>query len=155
MRARGLWCVCFFCAVSYMSIEHPDYTRLAARITVSALHRRTPRTFLEAMRSVHEAPDPTTGEAGRYLDPKLLEVAAEHAGRIEGAIDYARDFDFDYFGIKTLERAYLLKGGEAKEGARLGIAERPQHMFMRVALGIHGEDVDAALETYQLLSCKW
>mmetsp|Transcript_39605 Transcript_39605/g.88628 ORF Transcript_39605/g.88628 Transcript_39605/m.88628 type:complete len:933 (-) Transcript_39605:134-2932(-) len=140
---------------AYMSIEHPDYTRLAARITVSALHRRTPRTFLEAMRSVHEAPDPTTGEAGRYLDPKLLEVAAEHAGRIEGAIDYARDFDFDYFGIKTLERAYLLKGGEAKEGARLGIAERPQHMFMRVALGIHGEDVDAALETYELLSCKW
>jgi ribonucleoside-diphosphate reductase alpha chain len=135
---------------AYMSIEHPDYTKLAARMFMSHMHDNTPGTFLGAMRGIQSSADPTTGvpEVGGFLDPSLLAFWEEHGAAIEAAIDYSRDFDFDYFGIKTLERSYLLRAGGL-------VAERPQHLWMRVALGIHGRDLAAAFETYDLMSQKW
>ena len=120
---------------AYMSTEHPDYTKLAARISISNLHKETLPSFTETMRVIQEAPDPTTGQPASFLDAELYRTWSEDpavAARIEAAIDYDRDFDFDFFGYKTLERSYLLRVGEARR-----IVERPQHLFMRVALGIH------------------
>jgi ribonucleoside-diphosphate reductase alpha subunit len=141
---------------AYMSTEHPDYTKLAARISMSNLHKETLPNFVETMRVIQETLDPTIGEPASFLDEELYAAWAEDgavAARIEDAIDYDRDFDFDFFGFKTLERSYLLRVGQERR-----IVERPQHLFMRVALGIHSRptlDLDAALETYELLSTKW
>ena len=120
---------------AYMSTEHPDYTRLAARISISNLHKETLASFVDTMRVVQETVDPSTGEPARFLDAALYEAWSSDpavAARIEAAIDYDRDFDFDFFGFKTLERSYLLRVGEERR-----VVERPQHLFMRVALGIH------------------
>jgi ribonucleoside-diphosphate reductase alpha chain len=122
---------------AYLSSVHPDYSRLASRISMSNLHRNTSDSFLETAETLSDS-----------LDPKIIELAKEHKDRISTEIAYSRDFEYDYFGFKTLERAYLLK----KDGK---IVERPQHMLMRVGLGIHGDDIDSAIETYHLLSEKW
>lgn len=133
---------------AYMSSTHPDYSVLAARIAVSNLHRNTSDSFLETVEKLYNYQDPKTGEKKNLISDTLYEVAKEHADRIATEIAYSRDFEFDYFGFKTLERSYLLKVNGK-------IVERPQHMLMRVALGIHEHDIDTAIETYHLLSEKW
>jgi len=122
---------------AYMSSVHPDYSRLASRIAMSNLHRNTSDSFVETVKILDES-----------LDEKIINLAVEHKDRINSEIAYSRDFEYDYFGFKTLERAYLLK----KNGK---IVERPQHMLMRVSLGIHPDNIDSAMETYHLLSEKW
>jgi ribonucleoside-diphosphate reductase alpha chain len=122
---------------AYMSSVHPDYSRLASRIAMSNLHRNTSDSFIETVNRLAES-----------LDPTILELAQVHKDRINAEIAYSRDFEYDYFGFKTLERAYLLK-------YKGKIIERPQHMLMRVSLGIHPDNIDSAMETYHLLSQKW
>lgn len=131
-----------------MVTVHPDYGRLAARIAVSNLHKNTPRTFSECAKVLHSYVDPKTGEAAPLLADDVYQVIVANTKRLDAAIDYDRDFEFDYFGFKTLERSYLLR----VHGKPV---ECPQHMFMRVAVGIHKEDIDAAIETYDLMSEKW
>ena len=132
---------------AYMCTEHPDYARLAARISISNLHKETAGSFIETMQTIHNHVDLATQRKSEFLDPAMLACWEANADLIEGHIDYGRDYDFDYFGFKTLERAYLLKVNGK-------VVERPQHLFMRVALGIHGTDLEAAFETYDLMSTK-
>ena len=133
---------------AYMTSIHPDYSKLAARISMSNLHRNTKDSFLETMGLLYNHVDPKTGEQTALISDKLFENAQNHKDRIETEIAYSRDFEYDYFGFKTLERSYLLKVNGK-------IVERPQHMLMRVSLGIHEDDIDAAIETYHLMSQKW
>lgn len=131
-----------------MATKHPDYAILAARIAVSNLHKSTKKSFSETMTDLYNYVDPKTGEAAGLISETTYQVIQKHQERIDANVLYNRDYTFDYFGFKTLERSYLLKmNGE--------IVERPQHLFMRVAIGIHGDDIDAALETYDLMSQKW
>ena len=131
-----------------MTVQHPDYARLAARIAVSNLHKNTKKTFSEVMTDLYNYVNPRTGKTAPLLSDEVYEVIMKHAGTLDSTIIYNRDFGYDYFGFKTLERSYLLKiNGE--------IAERPQHMLMRVAIGIHLNDIDEAIETYELMSKKF
>ena len=131
-----------------MATKHPDYATLAARIAVSSLHKITSESFSNTMKRLYTYIDPKTGENASLIAKDVYKVIREHAALLDAAIVYARDYDYDYFGFKTLERAYLLKmHGKA--------VERPQHMFMRVAIGIHKKDVAAAIETYHLMAQKW
>ncbi len=132
---------------AYMNIVHPDYSKLAARITVTNLHKKTSSDFFEVCKTLRNYVD-KAGREAPLLNERLFKVASENQEKISAAIKYERDYNFDFFGFKTLERSYLLKvNGE--------IVERPQHLFMRVALGIHYEEVDLALETYELMSNFW
>lgn len=132
---------------AYMNILHPDYSRLAARVVVSNLHKMTKTSFYEVMRDLHLLQD-KLGRPASLISDEVFRVIEANREQLEAAIDYSRDFNYDYFGFKTLERSYLLKINER-------IAERPQHMLMRVSVGIHREDVEAAILTYQLMSDKW
>lgn len=133
---------------AYMTTVHPDYSVLAARISMSNLHRNTSDSFMAAMDSLYNFVDPKIGEKTPLISNELYESAKKHQDRINKEMAYSRDFEYDYFGFKTLERSYLLKvNGQ--------IVERPQHMLMRVALGIHGDDIESAIETYHLMSQKW
>lgn len=130
-----------------MTVQHPDYARLAARIAVSNLHKNTKKTFSEVMTDLYNYVNPRTGKKAPLLSDDTYKVIMDNASKLDSTIIYNRDFGYDYFGFKTLERSYLLKlNGE--------IAERPQHMLMRVAVGIHQEDIDEAIETYELMSKK-
>tara|TARA_B100000508_G_scaffold141097_1_gene146924 strand:- start:4105 stop:6474 length:2370 start_codon:yes stop_codon:yes gene_type:complete len=130
------------------TIEHPDYALLASRISVSNLHKNTKKTFSETMEDLYNYVDPKTGKNAALLADDVYEVIKNNQERLDSSIIYDRDFRYDYFGFKTLERSYLLKlDGE--------IAERPQHMLMRVAVGIHKEDIDSAIKTYNLMSEGW
>jgi ribonucleoside-diphosphate reductase alpha chain len=131
-----------------MTVQHPDFALLASRISVSNLHKNTEKSFSETMEMLFNYIDPKTGEEAPLLAKDVYEVIRDNAEALDSAIIYDRDFNYDYFGFKTLERAYLLK----LDGK---IAERPQHMLMRVAIGIHKEDIEAAIETYNLMSEKW
>ena len=131
-----------------MAPVHPDYALLAARIAVSNLHKNTSKDFYSNLEDLHNYIDPKTGHQAGLISAETLEVARKHKQKLNSAIIYDRDFDFDYFGFKTLERSYLLR----MDGK---VVERPQQMLMRVAIGIHGEDVDSAIETYELMSQKW
>ncbi|OWY23024.1 ribonucleoside-diphosphate reductase subunit alpha [Sphingobacteriales bacterium UPWRP_1] len=130
-----------------MSTLHPDYGILAARIAVSNLHKNTRESFSKNIRDLFRYVDAKVGKAA-LVSKRLYDIVQANKERLDNAIDYTRDFDFDYFGFRTLERSYLLKMNGK-------VAERPQHMFMRVAIGIHMEDIDAAIETYHLMSQKW
>ncbi|RAJ14307.1 ribonucleoside-diphosphate reductase subunit alpha [Arenibacter echinorum] len=131
-----------------MTTSHPDYAKLAARISVSNLHKNTKKSFSETMKDLYEYVNPRTGKKAPLLSDEVYEVVAANADRLDSTIIYNRDFGYDYFGFKTLERSYLLKlNGK--------IAERPQHMLMRVSIGIHLNDLDSALETYELMSKKF
>lgn len=131
-----------------MTTKHPDYAKLAARIAVSNLHKNTKKSFSETVKDLYKYIDPKTDEPAGMISEELYQVVKKHADVLDSAIIYDRDYAFDYFGFKTLERSYLLKiNGK--------IAERPQHTLMRVAVGIHGNDIDAAIETYNLMSEKW
>lgn len=128
-----------------LASHHPDYSKLAARICVDDLHRSTKGTFSEVITDLREFVDPESGAHAPLISPEVYEVIMANKDTLDSYIDYDRDFNYDYFGFKTLERSYLLKLNGA-------VAERPQHMLMRVAVGIHHENIDKALETYDLMS---
>jgi len=131
-----------------MTTSHPDYARLAARISVSNLHKNTKKSFSEVMTDLYEYVNPRTGKKAPLLSDEVYEVIRKNAEELDSTIIYNRDFGYDYFGFKTLERSYLLKlNGK--------IAERPQHMLMRVSVGIHLDDLAAVKETYELMSKKY
>ena len=128
--------------------DHPDYALLASRISVSNLHKETKKTFSDVMHDLYTYIDPKTGENAALLADDVYEIIQNNKDRLDSSIIYDRDFRYDYFGFKTLTRSYLLK----LEGQ---IAERPQQMLMRVAVGIHKEDIDSAIDTYNLMSEGW
>ncbi|MBT8264635.1 MAG: ribonucleoside-diphosphate reductase subunit alpha, partial [Muriicola sp.] len=131
-----------------LTTAHPDYAKLAARISVSNLHKNTKKSFSETMKDLYEYVNPRTGKKAPLLSDEVYKVITENADKLDSTIIYNRDFGYDYFGFKTLERSYLLKlNGQ--------IAERPQHMLMRVSIGIHLNDLDSAMETYELMSKKF
>ncbi|MCU0326491.1 MAG: ribonucleoside-diphosphate reductase subunit alpha [Spirosomaceae bacterium] len=131
-----------------MTTKHPDYAILAARIAISNLHKNTLKSFSGTMKMLYQYVDPKTGQNASLIAKDVWKVIQQHAAQLDSAIIYDRDFGYDYFGYKTLEKSYLLKlNGK--------VVERPQHMLMRVAVGIHGEDIEKAIETYNLLSEKW
>lgn len=131
-----------------MTTRHPDFAKLAARIAISNLHKVTSKSFSNTMKRLYTYVDPKTEQNAPLISKETWKVIKEHAAALDQAIIYDRDFSYDYFGFKTLERSYLMK----VDGKTV---ERPQHMLMRVAVGIHGEDIKSAIETYNLLSEKW
>ena len=131
-----------------LTTKHPDFAKLAARIAVSNLHKVTSKSFSSTMKRFYTYVDPKNGQNAPLISKETYKVIKEHAAELDEAIIYDRDFSYDYFGFKTLERSYLMK----IDGK---VIERPQHLLMRVAVGIHGEDIPAAIETYNLLSEKW
>ena len=131
-----------------MTTSHPDYAKLAARISVSNLHKNTKKSFSETMTDLYRYVNPRTGKKAPLLSDEVYEIIQKNAGKLDSNIIYNRDFGYDFFGFKTLERSYLLKlNGE--------IVERPQHMLMRVSVGIHLDDIDSVLETYELMSKRY
>ncbi|MGZ8549079.1 MAG: ribonucleoside-diphosphate reductase subunit alpha [Chitinophagaceae bacterium] len=128
--------------------KHPDFAVLAARIAVSNLHKNTTKSFSETASLLYNYIDNKTGDKAPLIADDVYAIIVENADRLNASIIYERDYHFDFFGFKTLEKSYLLKVNGK-------IAERPQHLFMRVALGIHKNDIDAAIETYNLMSEKW
>ncbi|MGB0175535.1 MAG: ribonucleoside-diphosphate reductase subunit alpha [Owenweeksia sp.] len=131
-----------------MTTRHPDYAQLAARIAVSNLHKNTTKSFSETMKDLHEYVNPKTDLHSPLIADDVAEIIEKNAVLLDSTLIYDRDFGYDYFGFKTLERSYLLRVNGK-------IAERPQHMLMRVAIGIHKEDLESAIETYDLMSKKY
>ena len=131
-----------------LATKHPDYAILASRIAVSNLHKNTIKSFSETMKKLYLYVDKSNGKKSPLIADDVWKVIEDNAEVLDSTIIYDRDFSFDYFGFKTLEKAYLLK----VDGK---IVERPQHMFMRVALGIHKEDIESIIKTYNLLSERW
>jgi len=131
-----------------MTTTHPHYAKLAARISVSNLHKNTKKSFSHTMKDLYEYVNPRTDKKAPLLSDEVYKIIKENADLLDSSFLYSRDFDYDYFGFKTLERSYLLKlNGQ--------IAERPQHMLMRVSIGIHMKDIDSAIKTYELMSKKF
>ena len=128
-----------------LASHHPDYSRLAARICVDDLHRSTKEVFTDVITDLREYIDPESKKHAPLISEEVYGIIMENAETLNNHIDYNRDYNYDYFGFKTLERSYLLKlNGE--------VAERPQHMLMRVSVGIHHGDIEKALKTYDLMS---
>lgn len=131
-----------------MTVTHPDYAQLAARIAISNLHKNTNKSFSETMSEMYHYVNPRTNQAAPLISDEVYEVIQANAAFLDSHIIYTRDFNYDYFGFKTLERSYLLRiNGK--------IVERPQHMLMRVSVGIHLNDLEAVIETYELMSKKF
>jgi len=131
-----------------MTTTHPDYAKLAARIAVSNLHKNTKKSFSETMDDLYTYVNPRTSKKAPLLADDVYKIIKDNAEKLDSTIIYNRDFGYDFFGFKTLERSYLLKlNGQ--------IVERPQHMLMRVSIGIHKTDLDAAIETYELMSKRF
>ena len=133
---------------AYLTTQHPDYSRLAARISVSNLHKATDKCFSSTMTTLHQYINPNNGQKAPLISDEVHDIIMENKERLDAALVYDRDYEYDFFGYKTLEKSYLLR-------VRGAVAERPQHMLMRVSLGIHKTDIDAAIETYHLMSQKW
>lgn len=131
-----------------MNIIHPDYSKLAARILVSNLNKETNQSFLEVSRKLRNYKD-KVGRPAPMLAEDVYDIIEKNIDLIQSRINFNRDYNYDYFGLRTLERAYLIKD-EAKK-----IIERPQHMLMRVSIGIHKQDLESAFETYDLMSELW
>jgi ribonucleoside-diphosphate reductase alpha chain len=131
-----------------LTTKHPDYASLASRIAVSNLHKNTKKVFSETMKDLYNYVDPKTGLKASLIADDVFKIITDNSELLDSTIIYDRDFGYDFFGFKTLEKSYLLK----LDGK---VAERPQHMIMRVAVGIHKEDIDAAIETYNLMSERW
>ncbi|KAJ6421813.1 hypothetical protein OIU84_029082 [Salix udensis] len=131
-----------------MTANHPDYASLAARIVVSNLHKNTHKSFSETIKIMYNHFNERSGLKAPLIADDVYEIIMKNAARLDSEIIYDRDFDYDYFGFKTLERSYLLK-------VQGKVVERPQHMLMRVAVGIHKDDIDSALKTYHLMSQRW
>jgi len=131
-----------------LTTKHPDYALLASRIAISNLHKNTKKSFTDTVKDLHEYIDPKTGKHASLIADDVYEIITANSELLDSTIIYDRDFGYDYFGFKTLEKSYLLKlNGH--------VVERPQHMLMRVAVGIHKEDIDAVIETYNLMSERW
>ncbi|GAB1608351.1 ribonucleoside-diphosphate reductase large subunit-like [Argonauta hians] len=131
-----------------LTTKHPDYAILAARIAVSNLHKETKKVFSDVMEDLYNYVNPRTGKHSPKIAPHIFELIKTNQEKLNSAIIHDRDYKYNFFGFKTLERSYLLKIDDK-------VAERPQHMLMRVAVGIHQEDINSAIETYNLMSEKW
>jgi len=131
-----------------LTVKHPDYALLASRIAVSNLHKNTTKSFSDTMRLLYNCTDSKTGKLLPLIADDVMQIIEDNAELLDSTIIYDRDYGFDYFGFKTLEKSYLLK----LDGV---IVERPQHMYMRVSIGIHKEDVESAIKTYHLMSERW
>jgi ribonucleoside-diphosphate reductase alpha chain len=131
-----------------LTTKHPDYALLASRIAVSNLHKNTIKSFSETMKKLYNYTDKGTGKRTPLIAEDIYEIIQKNAELLDSSIIYDRDFAFDYFGFKTIEKSYLFR----VDGK---VAERPQHMYMRVALGIHKEDIDSVIATYNLMSERW
>jgi ribonucleoside-diphosphate reductase alpha chain len=131
-----------------LTVRHPDYAQLASRIAVSNLHKNTIKSFSKTIEALHKYLDPKTGLQASLIADDVYEIVMNNAHTLDSSIIYDRDFGYDYFGFKTLERSYLLKMNNL-------VAERPQHMVMRVAVGIHKNDIDSVIKTYNLMSERW
>lgn len=131
-----------------LTTRHPDYALLASRIAVSNLHKNTEKSFSATMRNLHQYTEPATGRLMPLVADDVMKVIDAHAELLDSSIIYDRDFGFDYFGFKTLEKSYLLRINHQ-------VAERPQHMYMRVAVGIHKNDIENVISTYNLMSERW
>lgn len=127
---------------------HPDYALLASRIAISNLHKNTKKSFSQTIQDLYEYVDPKTGKTAGLIAEDVYNVVMENAPLLDSTIIYDRDFQFDYFGFKTLEKSYLLK-------THGRVVERPQHLFMRVAVGIHKADLDEVVKTYNMISEGW
>ncbi len=131
-----------------LTTTHPDYAILASRIAVSNLHKNTIKSFSQTMHNLHQYTDNATGKVMPLIADDVMQIIENNSELLDSSIIYDRDFAFDYFGFKTLEKSYLLKiNGK--------IVERPQHMYMRVAVGIHKADIESAIATYHLMSERW
>jgi ribonucleotide reductase alpha subunit len=130
-----------------MTTIHPDYGVLASRILVSNHHKNTSKSFSKVMKQLYNFTD-VHGEHHPKISNELYEIVDKYGGKIDKMIDYSRDYELDYFGFKTLERAYLMKYNNI-------IVERPQHMWMRVSIGIHGKNLEKVKETYDYMSNKF
>lgn len=131
-----------------LATKHPDYGYLASRISISNLHRNTKKSFSETIVDLYNYIDPKTGTSAKLIADDVYEIIQKNADILDSSVIHDRDFGYDFFGFKTLERSYLLKiNGE--------IVERPQHMLMRVSVGIHKDDIEAAIDTYNLMSERW
>ena len=131
-----------------LTTKHPEYAKLAARIAISNLHKETSKSFSNTMKRLYTYVDPKTNEHAPLISTEVYGIIKKNAALFDSSIIYDRDFNYDFFGFKTLERSYLLKCDNKP-------VERPQHMLMRVSIGIHGEDIKSAIETYHLMSEKW
>ncbi|MDE3236658.1 MAG: ribonucleoside-diphosphate reductase subunit alpha [Bacteroidota bacterium] len=131
-----------------LTVKHPDYALLASRIAVSNLHKNTIKSFSQTMKLLHECTDSKTGKVLPLIADDVWQIIEANAELLDSTIIYDRDYGFDYFGFKTLEKSYLLK----IDGK---VAERPQHMYMRVAIGVHKADIESAIKTYHLMSERW
>lgn len=133
---------------AYMTTVHPDYAILAARIAVSNLHKQTKKQFSAVVEDLFTYINPKNGKHSPMISKDVYDTVKRYEDELNSAIVYDRDFQYNFFGFKTLERSYLLKlNGK--------VAERPQHMLMRVSLGIHGDNIEKVLETYNLMSLKY
>jgi ribonucleoside-diphosphate reductase alpha chain len=131
-----------------LTITHPDYAILASRVAVSNLHKNTVKSFSTTMKKLHNYVDTATGKHLPLIADDVMQIIEDNADLLDSTVIYDRDFAFDYFGFKTLEKSYLLKiNGK--------IVERPQHMYMRVAVGVHKNDIDSVIKTYHLMSERW
>ncbi|KAJ3988084.1 ribonucleotide reductase [Lentinula detonsa] len=133
---------------AYLTTKHPDYAILAARIAVSNLHKETKKNFSSVITDLYEYINPKTGKSAPMISEETYRTVMAHKDTLDSAIIYNRDFSYNYFGFKTLERSYLIRLNGR-------IAERPQHMIMRVAVGIHGDDIEHVMETYNLMSERY
>ncbi|MFK7982261.1 MAG: ribonucleoside-diphosphate reductase subunit alpha [Saprospiraceae bacterium] len=131
-----------------MAANHPDNAILAARIAISNLHKETDKSFSKTIKQLYNYVDPKTQEKAGLISESAYKTIWKNRDVLDSAIIYDRDYNFDYFGFKTLERSYLLRMNKQ-------VVERPQHMLMRAAVGIHGTDIESAVETYNLMSEKW
>jgi ribonucleoside-diphosphate reductase alpha subunit len=130
------------------TIDHPDYALLASRIAVSNMHKDTKKSFSDVIYDLYHYLDPKTGQSASLIADDVYQIVMDNKEVLDSSIIYDRDFRYDYFGFKTLERSYLLR----MHGR---VAERPQHMLMRVAVGIHKNDIESAIKTYNLMSEGW
>lgn len=131
-----------------LTVRHPDYAILGARIAISNLHKTTSQSFSNTMKRLYTYVNPKTGANAQLIDTEVYGIIKKNAAHLDEVIDYKRDFGYDYFGFKTLEKSYLIR----LDGK---VVERPQHMLMRVAVGIHKNDIPSVIETYNLLSERW
>lgn len=133
---------------AYMTTIHPDYATLAARLAISNLHKQTKKPFSDVIEDLYNYYNPKTQKKSPMISEEVYKIVMKHKDELNSAINYDRDFSYNYFGFKTLERSYLLRiNGK--------VAERPQHLLMRVAVGIHGDDIPKVLESYDLMSKRY
>ena len=128
-----------------LTTKHPDYSTLAARLAITALHKETKKSFSETVSELYKYVDPKTRKHSPIVSKDFYDLVKRHADELDSAIVHSRDHNFDYFGFKTLEKSYLLKMNGK-------VAERPQYMYMRTAIQVCGENIQDIIDTYNMLS---